>query len=135
MLLILLFNALFALSVIAVILGKDKVKLRLACKALSIILGVIFLFLCSCAIIENANREVQEMKWFEEYDNLYSQAYYRMYSSDSGKAELIEKIGKWNTKVNTYKIMKSNTWLSVFYPMDPTPYRTIPIEMVDGSVG
>ena len=135
MLLILLFNALFALSVVAVMLGKDKTKLRLACKTLSVILGVIFLFLCGCAIIENANREVQEMKWFEEYDNLYSQAYYRMYSSDSGKADLIEKISKWNTKVNTYKIMKSNTWLSVFYPMDPTPYRTIPIEMVDGSVG
>lgn len=135
MLLILLFNALFALSVVAVMLGKDKTKLRLVCKTLSVILGVIFLFLCGCAIIENTNREVQEMKWFEEYDNLYSQAYYRMYSSDSGKAELIEKISKWNIKVNTYKIMKSNTWLSVFYPMDPTPYRTIPIEMVDGSVG
>ena len=101
MLLILLFNALFALSVVAVMLGKDKTKLRLACKALSVVLGVIFLFLCGCAIIENANREVTEMKWFEEYDNLYSQAYYRMYSSDSGKAELIEKISKWNTKVNT----------------------------------
>jgi len=135
MLLILLFNALFVLSIVAVMLGKDKSKLRLACKALSIVLGMIFLFLCTCAIIENAQREVMEMRWFEEYDSLYSQAYYKMYTSDSGKAELIDEITGWNMKVNTYKIMKSNIWVSVFYPMDPSPYRTIPIEMVDGSVG
>ena len=135
MLLILLFNALFVLSIVAVMLGKDKSKLRLACKVLSIVLGAIFLFLCSCAIVENSNREVMEMQWFEEYDSLYSQAYYNLYDSDSGKADLIERIAAWNTKVNTYKIKKSDSWVSIFYPMDPSPYRTIPIEMVDGSVG
>ena len=135
MLLILLFNALFVLSIVAAMLGKDKSRLRQICKALSIMLGMIFLFLCSCAIIENSNREVMEMQWFEEYDSLYSQAYYNLYDSDSGKADLIERIAAWNTKVNTYKIKKSDSWVSIFYPMDPSPYRTIPIEMVDGSVG
>lgn len=135
MLLILLFNALFVLSIVVVMLGKDKSKLRLACKALSVVLGVIFLFLCGCAIFENANREVLEERWFAEHDSLYSQAYYKMYSSEIGKAELIDRITAWNIKVNTYKIMKSNVWVSVFYPLDPTPYKTIPIEIVDGSVG
>lgn len=135
MLLILLFNALFVLSVVAVMLGKDKSKLRLTCKVLSIVLGVVFLFLCTCAIVENARREIMEERWFEEYDNIYAQAYYKMYDTDGGKATLVEKIAVWNAKVNTYKIMKSNIWVSVFYPMDPSPYRTIPIELVNGSVG
>lgn len=135
MLLIMLFNALFVLSIVAVMLGKDHSRARAVCKALSVALGLIFILLCTCAIVESANREVMEMRWFEEYDALYAQAYYNLYDSDGGKAELINKIAAWNTKVNTYKIMKCNVWVSVFFPMDPSPFRSIPVEMVDGSVG
>ena len=135
MLLIMLFNALFVLSIVTTMLGKDRSKIRSVCKAMSVLLGVVFIFLCICAIVESSNREVMEMRWFEEYDALYSQAYYNLYDTDGAKADLIEKISAWNTKVNTYKIMKCNVWLSVFFPMDPSPYRTIPIELVDGSVG
>lgn len=135
MLLILLFNALFVLSVVATMLGKDRSALKTTCKVLSVVLGLIFLFLCTCSIIENAQRDAMEERWFDEYDALYSQAYYKMYDSDAGKAALIDRITAWNMKVNTYKIMKDNTWISVFYPMDMNGYRTIPIEMVDGSVG
>ena len=74
MLLILLFNVIFVVFVVAANLSKDKSGLQGWLRFFASIAGLIFLILCVSAIKANLNRDVLEAEWSERYDAIYSQA-------------------------------------------------------------
>ena len=130
MLLILLFNVIFVVFVVAANLSKDKSGLQGWLRFFASIAGLIFLILCVSAIKANLNRDVLEAEWSERYDAIYSQAYYKMYSDDTAKKELADQIMAWNIEYETYWGKKDNIWISCFYPIRVVNYRPISIELL-----
>ena len=109
MLLILLFNAIFVVSLVASRLSKDHSAMKILLTTIAVFTGIIFLCLCVSAIEVNLNRDTLEVEWSERYD-----AYYKMYDSDSAKKELADQIMEWNIEYNTYWTKKDNIWISCF---------------------
>lgn len=138
MLLIIMFNAIFAGFVVAANLSKEKTELRGWLRCFAVIFGLIFCFLCISAIKVNLERDTLEAEWSERYDALYSQAYYKMYDSDSAKKELADQIMEWNIEYETYWTKKDSVWISCFYPIRAINYKPISIELLGinkGGVG
>lgn len=135
MLLILLFNAIFVVSLVASRLSKDHSATKILLTTIAVFTGIIFLCLCVSAIEVNLNRDALEAEWSERYDALYSQAYYKMYDSDSAKKELADQIMEWNIEYNTYWAKKDNIWISCFYPIRAINYRPISIELLGINKG
>lgn len=138
MLLILLFNVIFVILVVATNLSKDKSEAKSCLRFFAGLIGIIFLLLCVSAIKVNLDKDTLEAEWSERYDALYSQAYYKMYNSDSAKKELADQIMEWNIDYETYWTKKDNIWISCFYPIRIINYRAIPIELIGiegGGVG
>ena len=138
MLLILLFNVIFVILVVAANLSKDKSDLKSWLRFFASLVGIIFLLLCISAIKVNLDKDALEAEWSERYDALYSQAYYKMYNSDSAKKELADQIMEWNIDYETYWTKKDNIWISCFYPIRIVNYRAIPIDLIGiegGGVG
>ena len=130
MLLILLFNAIFVIFVVAANLSEDKSGLQVWLRFFASLIGYIFLILCVSAIKVNIDRGAMEAEWSERYSAIYSQALYEMYDSDSAKKELADQIMEWNIDYETYWEKKENIWISCFYPIRIENYRSISIELL-----
>lgn len=138
MLLILLFNTIFVILVVAANLSKDKSDAKACLRFFAVLVGLIFLLLCISAIKVNLDKEALEAEWSERYSAIYSQALYEMYDSDSAKKELADQIMEWNIDYETYWEKKENIWISCFYPIRIENYRSISIELLgttERSVG
>ena len=130
MLLIILINIIFVGFIVASNLSKERSGLKNLLRVFAVTLGIIFLFLCISAITVNLNRDALEAEWSERYDAIYSQAYYKMYDSDSAKKKLADQIMEWNVEYETYWAKKDNIWISCFYPIRAINYRPISIELL-----
>ena len=130
MLLILLFNVIFVIFVVAANLSKDKTALQGWLRFFASLVGIIFFVLCISAIKVNLEQETLEAEWSERYDAIYSQAYYKMYEDDAAKKELADQIMAWNIDYETYWAKKDNIWISCFYPIRIINYRPIAIELL-----
>ena len=130
MLLILLFNAIFVILIVAANLSKDKSEAKSWLRFFAGLIGLIFLILCVSAIKANIDRGAMEAEWSERYSAIYSQAIYEMYDSDSAKKELADQIMEWNIDYETYWEKKENIWISCFYPIRIENYRSISIELL-----
>lgn len=138
MLLILLFNVIFVTTLVAANLTREHSRTKNLLSVISVITGIIFVFLCIYAIGVNLNRDALEAEWSERYDALYSQAYYKMYEGNSAKKKLADQIMEWNIEYETYWANKDNIWISCFYPIRAINYRPISIELLginQGGVG
>lgn len=130
MLLILLFNVIFAVLIVASNLSKDNSGLQCCLRIFAAVAGIVFLFLCVSAISVNLEKDAMEAEWSERYDALYSQALYEMYDSDSTKKKLADQIMEWNMDYETYWAKKDNIWISCFYPIRIINYRPISMELL-----
>lgn len=135
MLLIILINIIFVGFIVASNLSKERSDLKNLLRVFAVIFGIIFLFLCISAITVNLNRDALEAEWSERYDAIYSQAYYKMYDSDSAKKKLADQIMEWNIEYETYWAKKDNIWISCFYPIRAINYRPISIELLGINKG
>lgn len=135
MLLILLFNVIFVIFVVAANLSRDKSDLKWWMRFMAVLVGIIFLCLCISAIKVNLNKDTLEAEWSERYDALYSQAYYKMYNDDAAKKELADQIMAWNIEYETYWTKKDNIWISCFYPIRIINYKPISIELLGINKG
>ncbi len=130
MLLILLFNVIFVIFVVAANLSNDKSGWKTLLRIFAVIFGIIFFTLCISAIAVNLDKDALEAEWSERYDAIYSQALYKMYDSDSAKEKLAYQIMEWNIDYETYWAKKDNIWISCFYPIRIINYRPISIELL-----
>lgn len=135
MLLIVLFNVIFIVFVVAANLSKDKSDLKGWLRFMAGLVGVVFFILCISAIKVNLEQDTLEAEWSERYDAIYSQAYYKMYDDDTAKKELADQIMAWNIEYETYWTKKDNIWISCFYPIRIINYRPISIELLGINKG
>lgn len=135
MLLIVLFNVIFIVFVVAANLSKDNSDLKGWLRFMAGLVGVVFFILCISAIKVNLEQDTLEAEWSERYDAIYSQAYYKMYDDDTAKKELADQIMAWNIEYETYWTKKDNIWISCFYPIRIINYRPISIELLGISKG
>ena len=73
----------------------------------------------------------------QRYEALYTQAYCQMYENDNdyGKKQLADQIMEWNEDIEAYKIKHHSSLISIYYPVDIDQFKTIPIGLLERTVG
>jgi hypothetical protein len=81
--------------------------------------------------------ESQTARYQQKYEDLYDQAYYKMYDNDNdiGKKALADQIMEWNEDLASYEAFKKNKWVSCLYPVDIEQFKEIPITLLERTVG
>lgn len=114
----------------------DRVAWLVSCIVLILCIGAIVILggnIVSSRITSKADAEGLQ----EVYLSLYNQASMRMYENDNdfGKKQLADQITKWNKQLVEYRAKKNNIFTSDFYPINVDDLKTIPITLLEGSVG
>lgn len=112
------------------------------------VLKIVSIILCGLLLIPTCVSDISlVIAWIDKdgytakcqqrYEALYAQAYCQMYENDNdyGKKQLADQIMEWNEDVEAYKIRHHSSLISIYYPVDIDQFKTIPIGLLEGTVG
>lgn len=85
-------------------------------EVISIILGVVILFMTVAICIGNFGADAKAAKYKERYDSLVYQYENEIYCDDNVVYDLLTDIREYNEDLTYYQEIQDDFWIGVFYP-------------------
>ena len=85
-------------------------------EVISIILGVVILFMTVAICIGNFDADAKAVKYKERYDSLVYQYENEIYCDDNVVYDLLTDIREYNEDLAYYQEIQDDFWIGVFYP-------------------
>lgn len=85
-------------------------------EVISIILGVVILFMTVAICIGNFGADAKAAKYKERYDSLVYQYENEIYCDDNVVYDLLTDIREYNEDLAYYQEIQDDFWIGVFYP-------------------
>ena len=85
-------------------------------EVISIILGVVILFMTVAICIGNFGADAKAAKYKERYDSLVYQYENEIYCDDNVVYDLLTDIREYNEDLVYYKEIQDDFWIGIFYP-------------------
>ena len=85
-------------------------------EVISIILGVVILFMTVAICIGNFDADAKAAKYKERYDSLVYQYENEIYCDDNVVYDLLTDIREYNEDLAYYQEIQDDFWIGVFYP-------------------
>lgn len=107
------------ISIIGLIKAEkiNLTSLGIICSVGTVIFTVFFI-ICSIIFIGNGNLAAEANKAYliKERENLVYELENQLYTDDSGRKEIYERIFEWNTDLVFKKEAQRDFWVGIFYP-------------------
>ena len=96
----------------------------------AIVVSAILGFIC---VMSNINAEADLASREARYEMLYAQVVNNVYDNDNdiGKREVMKDIQNWNEWLAAYRKYKQNKWIRIFYPIDVSRLKPIPVNLIE----
>ena len=106
---------------IIVIMFRDKINddyyiIVDVSEVISIVLGVVILFMTVAICIGNFGADAKVAKYKERYDSLVYQYENEIYCDDNVVYDLLTDIRKYNEDLAYHQEIQDDFWIGVFYP-------------------
>ena len=106
---------------IIVIMFRDKINddyyiIVDVSEVISIVLGIVILFMTVAICIGNFGADAKAAKYKERYDSLVCQYENEIYCDDNVVYDLLTDIRKYNEDLAYYQEIQDDFWIGVFYP-------------------
>ena len=106
---------------IIVIMFKDKINddyyiIVDVSEVISVVLGVVILFMTVAICIGNFGADAKAAKYKERYDSLVCQYENEIYCDDNVVYDLLTDIREYNEDLAYYQEIQDDFWIGVFYP-------------------
>ena len=106
---------------IIVIMFKDKINddyyiIVDVSEVISVILGVVILFMTVAICIGNFGADAKAAKYKERYDSLVYQYENEIYCDDNVVYDLLTDIREYNEDLVYYQEIQDDFWIGIFYP-------------------
>lgn len=106
---------------IIVIMFKDKINddyyiIVDVSEVISIVLGVVILFMTVAICIGNFGADAKAAKYKERYDSLVCQYENEIYCDDNVVYDLLTDIREYNEDLAYYQEIQDDFWIGIFYP-------------------
>lgn len=106
---------------IIVIMFKDKINddyyiIVDVSEVISVILGVVILFMTVAICIGNFGADAKAAKYKERYDSLVCQYENEIYCDDNVVYDLLTDICEYNEDLAYYQEIQDDFWIGIFYP-------------------
>ena len=106
---------------IIVIMFRDKINddyyiIVDVSEVISIVLGVVILFMTVAICIGNFGADAKVAKYKERYDSLVYQYENEIYCDDNAVYDLLTDIREYNEDLAYYQEIQDDFWIGVFYP-------------------
>ena len=105
---------------IIVIMFKDKINdyyiIIDVSEVISIVLGVVILFMTVAICIGNFGADAKAAKYKERYDSLVYQYENEIYCDDNVVYDLLTDIREYNEDLVYHQEIQDDFWIGVFYP-------------------
>jgi hypothetical protein len=85
-------------------------------EVISVVLGVVILFMTVAICIGNFGTDAKVAKYKERYDSLVYQYENEIYCDDNVVYDLLADIREYNEDIAYYQEIQDDFWLGVFYP-------------------
>lgn len=85
-------------------------------EVISVVLGVVILFMTVAICIGNFGTDAKVAKYKERYDSLVYQYENEIYYDDNVVYDLLTDICEYNEDIAYYQEIQDDFWLGVFYP-------------------
>ena len=85
-------------------------------EVISIILGVVILFMTVAICIGNFGADAKAAKYKERYDSLVYQYENEIYCDDNAVYDLLADIREYNEDLAYYQEIQDDFWIGIFYP-------------------
>ena len=85
-------------------------------EVISIILGVVILFMTVAICIGNFGADAKAAKYKERYDSLVYQYENEIYCDDNVVYDLLTDIREYNEDLAYYQEIQDDSWIGIFYP-------------------
>lgn len=87
-----------------------------AYEVISVVLGVVILFMTVAICISNFDADAKAAKYKERYDSLVYQYENEIYCDDNVVYDLLTDIREYNEDLAYYQEIQDDFWIGVFYP-------------------
>lgn len=87
-----------------------------ASEVISVVLGVVILFMTVAICISNFDADAKAAKYKERYDSLVYQYENEIYCDDNVVYDLLTDIREYNEDLAYYQEIQDDFWIGVFYP-------------------
>lgn len=119
-----LFYLVVAALVISIIVLAIENKISGGCydiianvfEVISVVLGVVILFMTVAICMGNFGADADAAKYKERYDSLVYQYENEIYCDDNVVYDLLADIREYNEDIAYYQEIQDDFWLGVFYP-------------------
>ena len=106
---------------IIVIMFRDKINddyyiIVDVSEVISIVLGVVMLFMTVAICIGNFGADAKAAKYKERYDSLVYQYENEIYCDDNVVYDLLTDIREYNEDLTYYQEIQDDFWIGIFYP-------------------
>ena len=85
-------------------------------EVISIVLGVVILFMTVAICIGNFGADAKAAKYKERYDSLVYQYENEIYCDDNVVYDLLTDIREYNEDLTYYQEIQDDFWIGIFYP-------------------
>lgn len=85
-------------------------------EVISVVLGVVILFMTVAICIGNFGADAKATKYKERYDSLVYQYENEIYCDDNVVYDLLTDIREYNEDIAYYQEIQDDFWIGVFYP-------------------
>ena len=85
-------------------------------EVISIVLGVVILFMTVAICIGNFGADAKAAKYKERYDSLFYQYENEIYCDDNVVYDLLTDIREYNEDLTYYQEIQDDFWIGIFYP-------------------
>ena len=127
--LLIIFIALFAISVLAVIYTDEMSGWHLLA-TIAVALTFIALLISTIELASvYIGADASVAKWESQYESLTYQLENNLYDNDNdiGKKELMDEIHEWNGNLAYCKKIQRNFWVGIYYPNVYDNFEFIPL--------
>lgn len=110
---------LLIISIIGLIIAEKKgiTSVGITCSFAAVVFSICFI-VCFLEFIGNGNLAAEANKAYliKERENLVYELENQLYTDDSGRKEIYERIFEWNTDLVFKKEAQRDFWVGIFYP-------------------